>query len=386
MIRKQLSHRPTMLCYSRCHRRRSLYPLVPANQSLNSQALVLTAEVVNRSHQIHPCCKCFALSSHCPPSPHKAGQALSKRRVESLDESRVDYPSSLCSLNHSFNLSLAAFNDSPSNADHSPSLVLLYGLCDEDSLPALQTRTANPSGRHSLTKDIANCSYVSLQSTCAQQDASTQSCSTGSHLLNQRSYKSSVAAGRNNSAQPQARAYHPGQSHPNYAALLFNSKLIHLHLSKITRRGNELVVNRFTMPTSPRLPTRHGPLVKRESSNDGLRRAAKRQQSDNLIDQFLRVSKTVIASASGLRKGLVTDRALLAAIFERMHADVAFACFASGRTVHIRTKYFGRVQVGNPFRFCDEIQKGLSLDPRFIQNHLLHALLWTYLGIVRLKK
>jgi hypothetical protein len=367
-----------MICYSRCHGWCSLKPFVSADQSFNSQALVPTAEVVNRPYQIHPRFKRMAEAGYCSPSSHKARQALSKCRIEPLYEGRVDYSSSLRCFYHSFDFGFRAFYDSAVNADNASRLVLLYRLRDEDSLPHYEARTACLTISDWLTKDLSNRTDVSLQPVCAEQDTDTQGRSAHSYLLNKAGYKSCVAAFANNSPQPQPRAYHHSHCHPQNSALLTDTKLIHLYLPQITRRGDKLLVKRVAMLTCSQLPTCNRALVKREGSNNGLNWTAEGKQSDHLSNELLRVSKTVKGSARGLSKSLVTHHAFIATLLAGMHADVAFKKFASGRTVHIRTKYLRRVQVGNPFRYCEEIQKGLSLDPRFIQNHLLHGLLWSY--------
>jgi hypothetical protein len=335
---KQLSHCPAMIRYSCCHGWRSLKPLVSAYQPFYSQALVLAAEVVDSPDQIHPRFKRFAQPGYCSPSADKSRQTLPKRGVESLDEGRVDDSFALRSLDHSFNFGGRAFNDAPINPDNTPCLVLLHGLCYEDSLPALQTRTTRSPRRHALTKDLSNRADVSLQSICAEQDASAQGRCTGAHFLNQTGYKSAVTAACYNSAQPQSGAYHHSHSHPKDAALEFHSEFIHLHLTQITRTSDKLLMNRETMNTGTLLPTGDCSFVKREGGNNGLSRTAEGEQSDNLSDKFLRVAKAVKGAAFSFSKGLCTDRAFVATLFERVNADVALAGFASGRTVHIRTK------------------------------------------------
>jgi hypothetical protein len=326
---------------------------------------MISAKVVNRPNQIHPCFKRFALTRYCSPSAHKARQALPKRRVESFDEGRVDYSCPLCFLDHSFNFRFGSFNNPPINADNPSLIVLLYGLRDEDSLPHLQTRATSPTTHHRLTKHLSNRTDVSLQPIRAEQDTGAQGSRTGTHFLNQRSYKRSVTACRNNASQPKPCADHQGRSHPKNATLEFYSKLIHLHLAQITRRGDKLLVNRVAMAASPQLPTCDRALVKAKSSNDGLSRAAERQQSNHLSDKYLRMAKAVKGSAFGFGKSLATERTLVASFFERVKADVAFIEFTSGRAVHIRTKYLRRVQEGNPFRFSDQKPKRIIFGPSF---------------------
>jgi hypothetical protein len=349
--RKQLSYCPTMVCYPSSLCGRSLKPLVPADQSFNPQALVLSAKVVNRPNQIHPCFKRFAVTRYCSPSAYKARQALPKRRIESFYKGRVDYSSPLCLLNHSFNLGLAALNDSPRNANYTPLVVLLDCLRDEDSLPHLQARATCLPGRYALAKHLSNRGDVRLQSICAEQGTSAQCRSTAPHPLNHTTYKSPVAAFADDSSQPKASAYHQGQSHPHNAALLFDSKFIHLYLAQISRCGDKQVMDRLAMLTGTILPTRNRSLVETKGSNYCLSRAAKREQNDHPRDKLLRITKAVKYSAYGLGKSFIAQRAFIATLFERVDADVAFINFASGGAVHIRTKYSKWVQVGNPFRF-----------------------------------
>jgi hypothetical protein len=356
---------------------RSLQPFVSADQSCLPQALVLTAEVVNRGDHIHPCFKRSALPCYGSPSSHKTRQALPERGVESFYERRVDYSSTLRKLKHSFNLCLRAFNDSPLDADHTPLLMLFNSLRNEDSFPELQARTARLTTHRPFTKHQSNSRNVSLQPICAEQDASTQGRSRSTHLLNHSGYQSPISADANYTTQPEACAYHQSHSHPYYSALLFDTKFIHLYLTQITRGGNKLFVQGLAMEPGALLPTRNGALIKIECSNDGLSRAAKGKQSDNLRDKLLRMAKAVKGGARSLSEGLFAGRAFVAALFERVNANVAFIDFASGRTVHIRTKYSKRVQAGNPFENVSK-PKGLSLDPCFIQKHFLHVLLWSY--------
>jgi hypothetical protein len=349
---------------------------VPAYQSFYSQTLVLTAEVVNRPYQIHPCFKRFVQARYGSPSSYKARQALSERRIEPLYEGCVDYSSTLRPVDHSFNFGAAALNDSPVNSDNSPLLVLLNRLRNEDSLPPLETRAACLPTPDGLAKNEPNRSDIRLQPVCAEQDASAQGRSTGSHLINHISYKSAVALACYYPAQPKPRAYHQSQSHPCNSALEFYAKLVHLHLTQITRRGNQQVVDRQAMLSGTDLPTCYRALIEIECCDNGLNRTAKGKQSDNLRDKLLRMAKAVKWTAFGFGKSLSADRALVAPLFERVNADIGFIDTASGRTVHIRTKYSQWVQLSNPFQ--SDIQKGLSLDPSFIQKHLLHLLLWSY--------
>ena len=377
MKRQQFFYCPSMVSNTGSLGWRSPQPFASADQSCLPQALVLTAEVVNRPYHIHPCFKRSALSCYGSPSSHKTRQALPKRGVESFYERRVDYSSTLRKLNHGFNLCLRAFNDSPLDANHTPLLVFFNSLRNEDSLPELQARTARLSTHHSFTKHETNRRNVSLQPICAEQDACTQRGSRSTHLLNHSGYQSTISAEANYTTQPEACAYHQSHSHPDYSALLFDAEFIHLYLAQITRGGNKLFVQGLAMESGALLPTRNRALIKIECSNDGLSRAAKRKQSDNLCDKVLRMAKAVKGSARSLSEGLFAGRAFVAALFKRVNADVTFIDLASGRTVHIRTKYCKRVQAGNPFENVSK-PKGLSLDPCFIQKHLLHVLLWSY--------
>src|SRR5215210_3896980 len=167
----------------------SLKPFVPTNQACLSQALMLAAEVVNRTDQIHPCFKRTALSCYGSSSSHKCRQALSKCGVEPFYERCVDDSSRLRPFKHLLNVGFIAQNDAALNADHTSLLVLLDRLRNEDSLPELQAWATRLSCRHSFTKYKANRADISFQSICAEQDTNAQGRCTGSHFLNQRVYK-----------------------------------------------------------------------------------------------------------------------------------------------------------------------------------------------------
>ena len=234
---------------------RSLKPFVPTNQSGNSQALVMRAEVVNSSNHIHPCFERCAVPGYSSSSSDKARQTLPERSIESLYEGCVNYSCSLCPLKHSFNLCLRTFNDAPMDANNSPLIVLFDRLRYEDPLPWLKPWTTSLPGRYAFTKHKPNRSNVSLQSIRAKQQPQAQCRSASAHLLNHMSYKSPVSSGCDFTSQPEARAYHQSHSHPHDAALLLDSKLIHLHLPQITWSGDKLFVKRLTMNTGAALPT-----------------------------------------------------------------------------------------------------------------------------------
>jgi len=304
---------------------------------------MLSAEVVNSPDQMHSCFKRVAVPGYGSPSAYKSRQALAKRGIESFNERCVDNSSPLRMLKHSFNLSRRAFNDSPLYADHSPLLVLLYGLRNEDFLPHFEARATGLATDHSLTKHEPNGTDVSLQSIRAKQQSQAQGASTGAHLLNQRAYKSRITALADNPSQPKSCAYHQGQSHPTDAALLFYTKLIHLHLAQVTRCGDELVMNGLAMESGAVSPVRNSALIKTKGSNYCLSRAAKRTQSDHLCDKLLRMAKPIESSARRFSKCLLTYTALVAALFQRVDRDVAFKEFASGRTVHITDRCIERL-------------------------------------------
>src|SRR5215210_898071 len=211
----------------------SFQPSVPTNQSHHPQALVLSAEVVNRPYQIHPCFKRSVVTRYSSSSSDKTRQALPKRSIDSFYEGRVDYSSTLRSFKHSFNFGLRPFNDSPINADNTPLLVLFDCLRNENSLPRLKSWAARLFARYAFTKHKPNRCNVSLQPICTEQDACTQRGSRSTYLLNKTGYQSRISAGCNNTSQPQTRAYHQSQSHPHNSALEFDSKFIHLNLAQI---------------------------------------------------------------------------------------------------------------------------------------------------------
>lgn len=376
MIREQFADTPTMIRYPSRHRRRPLQPLVPTDQSRQAQALMLPAKVIERSHQVHAHFQRPTLPRQPAPSPHQRSQALPKGRIQSFDEGRVDHAATLRAGQHLLDVGLRAFVNAAVNPDHTSLLILLDRLRDENFLPGLQTRTPRLSSRHGFTKNRANGTNIALQAIRAKQQTEGQGTGTSAHSLDQPRNQGEIAAMAHLAAQPQARRDHHGQGHPGDAALKFHAQFIHLHLAEIARAGNELLLNRLAMFSGAVAPIADGTLVEVESGDDGLRRAAVCQQGDDAGEEGLRVVETIKGRALGFSKGRLANRALIAAVFAGMNADVALVGFASGRTVHIRTKYGQRVQWRNPFRLFD--QKGLSLDPRFMPKPLLHVLLRSY--------
>jgi hypothetical protein len=110
MKRQQFFYCPSMISNTGSLGWRSPQPFVSADQPCLPQTLVLTAEVVNRPNQIHPCFERSAATGYDSCSASKTRQALPKRSIESLYEDRVDYSSPLCPLKHRINLCLRVLN------------------------------------------------------------------------------------------------------------------------------------------------------------------------------------------------------------------------------------------------------------------------------------
>src|SRR5438270_2237868 len=366
MIREQFADTPTMIGNRRGHRRCTLKPFVPANQSWPSQTLMFAAEVIDGAHQIHPRLKGFALLGQCPTAPRQTRQALPKSRIQPLDEGRVDDASALAADNHSLDVGGFALHDAPLNAADTPLLVLFDHLRDEKARPSPQPRSAWLMRRQRLAKHLADRTDVSFQAIRAKQQAQRQSRCTSADFFNQRDDQGTITARRDCPTQPQPGADHHRHGHPNDAALLLDSQFIHLYLAEVARGGNQLLMHGLAMPASALLPVGNRALVERKGSDNGLPRAAVRKQGDDLSEAFIGVAQPVKRGAFGGGKSLVADRAFEAPFFLRMNGDVTFVHSASGRASKIRTKYAQWVQSHQSFR--SGIQKGLSLDPRSIQN------------------
>jgi len=366
MVRQQFADAPTMIRDGRCHRRRPRKPFVPTNQSWQPQTLMLSAEVVDCADQIHSRLQRFTRFGKRSTAPRQTRQALAKRRIQSLDEGRVDDALALRTRNHPVNVASLALHDTPLNAAHTPVLVLFNHLRNEDSRPGSQRRSPRRIRRQRLAKQLTDDADVSFQAVRAKQQAQRQSRCTGADLFNQPGDQSAIAAMGNRPTQPQPGADHHGQGHPDDAALLLDSQFIHLHLTEIARRGNQSFMQSLAMPASALLPIGNGALIQGKGRDNGLPRAAVCQQSGHLRKAFIRVAQSVKRRAFGCGKGLAANRAFEAALLLRMNGDVAFFQSASSRASQIRTKYRQWVQSRQSFR--SGIQKGLSLDPRSIQN------------------
>jgi len=354
-----------MICDRRGHRWRAPKPFMPANQSRLPQTLMFPAEVIDDTHQIHARFQRLTRLGQRATAPYQAGQALPKRRVEPLDEGRVDDALTLAVGNQSLDVASLALHQAALDAADSALLILFNCLRDEDARPSPQARSSALSSRHRLAKDQTDGVDIALQAIGAKQQTQRQGTGTSADLRHQRGDQSVIAAMGNRAAQPQAGADHYRKGHPDDAALLFDPQFVHLHLPQVTRGGNQLFMHGLAMPTGALLPISDGALVERESGNDGLRWTAVRQQGDNLRETLIGVAQAVKGRAFRGGEGLMADRAFEAPFFLRMNGDVALLHTASSRASEIRTKYGQRVQGHQSFR--SGIQKGLSLDPRSIQ-------------------
>src|SRR5262245_35037029 len=82
------------------HRGCPFEPLVAPDPSWQSQTLVLRAEVVDATDQIHPRLQGLTLSGQRPRASGQAVNVTAKRSIDSLHEGRVNVPFALRLLDH----------------------------------------------------------------------------------------------------------------------------------------------------------------------------------------------------------------------------------------------------------------------------------------------
>jgi hypothetical protein len=68
--------------------------------------------------------------------------------------------------------------------------------------------------------------------------------------------------------QPQARADHQGQGHPDDAALLLDTDFVRLYLPQVAGMLDEMLLHRLALAPSTRQPARHRAFVRAKRDND----------------------------------------------------------------------------------------------------------------------
>ena len=145
-----------MICNATRHCWCPFKPLVAPDQSGQSQAFMLYAEVVDATNKVHPRLQSLALPRQRPRASGQAVKTSAKGPVNPFDKCSVDVAFALRQFDHICNGLFRPLIDLPCHADDSIVLIALDHSRDQNVGPFDQATPPWFISRRFLAKDIFN--------------------------------------------------------------------------------------------------------------------------------------------------------------------------------------------------------------------------------------
>src|SRR6516164_4913161 len=205
------------------------------------QTLMRRAKVIHRADQEHPLVQRQGIACQRPAPARQRGEAFSKRRVEPLNVCRIDYPVPLRSASERLYTCRRAIDHAAVGLDHTPPLVALDHLGDQDMAPRTQPWPSALPRVDGIAKGFPNGPDVGYQAIGTDQEWPMGR--TAPYPPDQPPDQRHVTLLADLAAQPQARLDHHGQRHPDNAALFLDAELIGLHLPQVTWLLDQILVH-----------------------------------------------------------------------------------------------------------------------------------------------
>ena len=120
------------------------------------QTRMWRAKIIDGTDEIHPVLQRLRPARQCTTAACQGGQTLTERGIEPFDVGRIDDPVALRAPSDRLDACRRAINNAAFGFDHSPSLIALHDLGDQDVAPRTKSRpSALPRG-HGIAKGFPN--------------------------------------------------------------------------------------------------------------------------------------------------------------------------------------------------------------------------------------
>src|SRR5262252_4256707 len=352
MKRQQCTHRPAMVSDPSGHSRRRLLHM--------GQTLMRRAKVIDCAYQEHPLVQRQSVTGQCPATARQRCEVFPKRRVEPLNVGRIDHSVPLRSATKRLHTCRRALDNAAFGLNHTPSLIALDDLGDQDMAPPRQPWPSTLARMHRIAKGLPDGPEVRHQAIGTDQQRTT--CRTAPHPLDEPPDQGQVALLADLAAQPQARRDHQGQRHPDNAALFLDAQLIGLHLPQVPWLLDQILVHGLALTTRAGPPIRYSALIKAKRRHDGLHGAPMGQQGHDDDHSLGRGAQPIEDGPFAGAEGCVTRVADEALLLLRMDTNIALVGLASRMAVRIGAEY--RCGVHNA-------------PPGYAWNHCHEKYVWT---------
>lgn len=327
-----------MIGQATSHRRRPCQPLVATDQPWQAQALVLGAEIIDATNQVHTRLQGLALPGQRARASGQAVQTTAKGPVDPLDEGRVDVPLALRLLDQLRDRGFCSLINLPAHAHDTIAFVLFEHLRDQNVGPFDEATSSCLLAWLFLAKDLLDDGWITRQAIAAKQQRPAQGRGAAFDAPDQLFDQGAVALRADFPTQPQPGLHHQRHPHPDDGALQLDPQLITLHLAQRQRTLDQLLRHLLSLLAALLKPVLDRALIQTKGEDDGLDGAAVREQFDHQRDLVSTLAQAVKGRPSGVAESLGTRAANVAAVFLRMDADIAFSNLASGRTGGVGTK------------------------------------------------
>lgn len=309
-----------------------------------AQLIMDGTKVVHTADQIHAGFQRLGSLGRVATSARQGGQTLAKRGIQPLDKRRVEHASPF-RLGQKF---LSTFQTPLGHAsrdlDHAPAFRVFDHGGDQEFWPD-DERTSSSSTRSFdlFAERPPNAAGIRRPSVGADKEGAP-GLRTPANLHQQAIRQSRIARQADHSCQPQPRGDHHGQSHPHGHAPSFHADFVRLDMHQIQARLlDDRLMKLLAVLAGSISPTRDRSFIQPVRLDDGLHRAAIRQQGHDNHDQIQRLAQSLEHRSSSSTERLFARLTPIALPLAVMNPDVTRSDLASCATRQVRAKYPRRV-------------------------------------------
>ncbi len=264
-----------------------------SDQSWQSEAFGLCAEVVDSPHQVHPRLQGFTLSGERSRASGQAVKTTAKGSVDSLNEGGVDVAFALCFFDHRCDCLLCSLIDLAPHTDDSIVLFLLDHLPNQQVGPFDQVTTPCFLAWLFLAEDFQNRLRIAHQAIDTEENRPARRRGAAFDPTDEILNQLAVSRCTDFSAQPQTGRDLDRHRHPDDRALNLDPQLIGLDLAQWPRLLDQMLVHLLRMLPALLKPVPDRSLIKAEGGDNRLDRAPVPQQGHHQVE----LPSTTIAAA-----------------------------------------------------------------------------------------
>ena len=161
-----------------CHGRCPVGRYRASRLGSKAETRVICTKIIDRTDQVHPVLQRQGLACQRPATARQRCEAFPKRCVEPLHVRCIDHPVPLRPASERLHACRRAIDNAAFSLDHSPPLVALDNLSDQDMAPRTQPWPSTLARTRGIAKGLANRPDVRAQPIGTEQGVAVQSVQT----------------------------------------------------------------------------------------------------------------------------------------------------------------------------------------------------------------